>query len=256
MMHNVIIKDNKYFDINPMQFGHEDCAPSHHFGPAIRTYWLIHFVVSGCGVYKIKNKTYNIQAGEMFVIPPNVETYYEADATTPWEYIWVGFTSNSDITQYLADVTICPEAEKIFQQMKNCEKYSEGRSMYLSARLWDLFVLLSEKTDAKNNDYVQKALDCIHSEYMYDITISELSQRLNLDRTYFSVIFKNKLNISPKKYLLNYRMNIAASLLSKGNTNISVIAYSVGYSDLYVFSKMFKRHFGVSPTAYAKLNLS
>ena len=91
---------------------------------------------------------------------------------------------------------------------------------------------------------------------MYNITISELAQRLNLDRTYFSVIFKEKIGISPKQYLLNYRMNTAASLIAQGNISISVAAYSVGYSDLYVFSKMFKRHFGVSPTAYMKQKLN
>lgn len=256
MMHNVIVRDNAYSDINPVQFGYENCEPSHYFGPAVRTYWLIHYVVSGCGIYKIKDQTYEVKSGEMFVIPPNVETFYKADDTTPWSYIWIGFTSDSNLTNLFTDVIFCPEAERIFNQMKNCEKYSIGRSMYLSARLWDLFVLLSEKNNIKKNDPVEKALDCIHTEYMYNITISELAQRLNLDRTYFSVIFKEKLGISPKQYLLNYRMNTAASLITQGNISISVAAYSVGYSDLYVFSKMFKRHFGVSPTAYMKQKLN
>ena len=186
----------------------------------------------------------------MFVIPPFVETYYEADVKNPWNYIWIGFTSNSPVTEYLSDVIVCPEAEKIFHQMKSCEDYSMGRSTFLCARLWDLFVLILEKEKETDSDYIQTALDCIHSEYMHNITITELSQRLNLDRTYFSYIFKKKMGISPKEYLLNHRMNTAAALIKNKAISISSVARSVGYSDLYIFSKMFKRHFGISPVKY------
>jgi len=252
LMRNVIVKDNEYFDISPMHFGYEKCIPGHYFGPAVRTYWLIHYVVSGSGIYQIGDKTYKVKEGEMFVIEPFVETYYEADSITPWSYIWVGFTSRSNLPCRLSDVIMCPEAEKIFHQMKLCEKFSSGRTQYLSARLWDLFALLSEKENFSHTDPVSEALDYIHSEYMYGITVNELAQRLHLERTYFSVIFKKKTGVSPKQYLLSYRMEAAASLLKKGSINVSVAAHSVGYPDLYNFSKMFKRYFGVSPTQYAK----
>ena len=250
MMHNVIIKDNAYCDINPVQFGYEDCEPGHYFGPAVRTHWLIHYVVSGCGIYKINGNIYKVNPGEMFVIAPYVETYYEADSANPWNYIWIGFTAIGTITENLSDVIKCPDAGKIFNSMKNCESFSHGTSAYLCARLWDLFALLSENGNNKYG-HVDKALQFIHSNYMHDITVEKIAQHLNLDRTYFSVIFKNKTGLSPKQYLLNYRMSIAATLITKKHIAISVVANSVGYSDLYTFSKMFKRHFGVSPSNYA-----
>ncbi len=88
---------------------------------------------------------------------------------------------------------------------------------------------------------------------MHDISVEKIAQHLNLDRTYFSVIFKKKTGLSPKQYILSYRMNIAANLIIKKHITVSVVANSVGYSDLYTFSKMFKRHFGVSPSNYAKI---
>lgn len=250
MMHNSIVIDNKYSGLNPVQFGYESCQKCHSYGPAIRTHWLIHYVVSGFGVYKTKNKVYNVKAGEMFVIPPYEETYYEADAQNPWNYIWIGFTADDNLPLQLADTILCPEALSIFNAMKHCENFSDGRSAYLNARLWDLFALLLGKENSQY-DYVDKALECIHSEYMNEISIEEISRRLNLDRTYFSVIFKKKVGVSPKQYLLNYRMNVAASLITGNNISVSVAARSVGYSDLYTFSKVFKRHFGVSPTKYS-----
>ena len=45
-------------------------------------------------------------------------------------------------------------------------------------------------------------------------------------------------------------MSVAASLLANGNVTVSVTAYSVGYTDIFTFSKMFKKHFGISPKEY------
>lgn len=248
-MHNVIVRDEGYTDINPVEFGYEACEKSHFFGPAVRTYRLIHFVVSGFGIFRIRDKEYKVRPGEMFVIPPYVETYYEADSEKPWSYIWIGFTGTDKLTDKLTDVIRCPEALEIFNAMKNCEAFSDGRTAYLAARLWDLFSLLSGNENSRN-DYIETALDCIHTEYMYDITVEEIAKRVNLERTYFSVLFKKKTGASPKQYLLNYRMSIAASLLRNKNIPVSVVAYSVGYSDIFTFSKMFKKHFGISPAKY------
>ncbi|MBO5059491.1 MAG: AraC family transcriptional regulator [Clostridia bacterium] len=248
-MHSVIISDKAYSGLNPVQFGYQSCEKSHFFGPAVRTHWLIHFVVSGFGIFKINGRTYDISPGEMFIIPPYVETYYEADGKNPWHYIWIGFTTNEMLPKKLPHTIRCPEAADIFTKMKECENFSEGRSAYLVARLWDLFALLLGK-EKTSNDYVKAALDYIHSEYMNKITVSDIAARLNLDRTYFSAHFKRKTGVSPKQYLLNYRMNLAASLLIDKGIPVSVAAASVGYCEIFTFSKMFKHYFGVSPKEY------
>ncbi len=248
---SVIVNDLNYEGLNPVQFGFENCEKSHSFGPAIRTHWLIHYVVSGYGTFKIKDKEYRLGAGEMFIIPPYVETYYEADSKNPWEYIWVGFTAGETLPIPLPDIIRCPEAFHIFTSMKNSKNFTNGRSAYLSSKLWELFALLLDN-EIEKTDYIQTALDCIHSEYMKPITIEDIANRLNLDRRYFSHLFKKKTGISPKEYLLNYRMNIASSLLLSGGVSVTVASCSVGYSDVFQFSKMFKRHFGFSPTMYIK----
>lgn len=251
MDHVVIVSDEGYPGLNPMQFGYEECKSGHFYGPAIRTYWLIHFVVSGFGTFKINENEYKIRPGEMFIIPPYVETYYEADKINPWNYIWIGFTTDSALADSLPHTLKLPEAAEIFNTMKNCEDFSEGRSAFLSARLWDLFALILGRNNSRN-DYVKTALDCIHSEYMMGITIEEIANRLNIERTYFYTIFKKKVGISPKQYLLNLRMNCAAALIKNQNVSVSIAGFSVGYTDIFTFSKMFKKHFGLSPTQYAK----
>ena len=249
MNHNTIVNDEHYSGLNPVLFGYEDCECNYFFGPAIRKYYLLHFVVSGFGTFETARKTYSVGPGEIFFIRPDEETYYKADAIRPWTYIWIGFTADSPLPIVLDDITRCPEAAPIFDSMKQCEQMLGGQSAFLAGKLWEFFSKLLEN-EAKTKGYIDRALDCIHNEYMNDISVEQIAQRLNLSRTYFSTIFKDKMLISPKQYLINYRMSIAASLLVKDEKNVSITASSVGYNDIFTFSKMFKRHFGVSPQEY------
>ena len=89
---------------------------------------------------------------------------------------------------------------------------------------------------------------------MKPLTIEEIAHRLNIDRTYLYTLFKKKTGLSPKEYLINYRLDTAASLMTERDKNISTAAYSVGYTDIFNFSKMFKRKFGVSPKEYKNQN--
>jgi hypothetical protein len=146
MEYSQIVVNKGYDGLNPVILGAESCKKGHAYGPAIRSYYLIHYVISGRGIFVSKGETHKVGAGEMFVIAPGEETFYKADDVTPWEYIWIGFTSDSPLPLELAPKITCPEAQTIFKDMLSCEKMEKGRSAYLSARLWDLFSVLLEKS--------------------------------------------------------------------------------------------------------------
>ena len=250
-MKNVIWINEEYQDLNPVQFGYEKCWPLHFYGPTIRTYWIIHFVISGHGRFQINKKEYTLGENDIFVIPPYVETYYEADEADPWTYLWIAFTACDNLSIQLPDIMHRPELRNIFLSMKNYEKYENSQNIFLCSKLWELYAHLQQAIKP-HTDYIDTALTYINYQYMDNITVESIAKHLKLERTYFSALFKKHTGLSPKQYLLNYRMKIAAELLTKNNCNISVIANSVGYTDIYNFSRMFKKHFGVSPNTYKK----
>lgn len=245
-LHEVIV-NKEYTDINPVQFGYETCPALHHFGPALRTYWLLHYVVSGKGIFRIEDREYIVTAGNIFVIPPFVETYYEADRDEPWEYIWVGFTKSNGINIDFEDVMNIPYAHRIFEDMKKCSALGTGRTEFLCGKIWQLISLIYDKQNEPVT-YIDKALNIINSEYMSDISVQSVADRTGLERTYFSNLFKTKVGMSPKQYLLKTRMEQANVFLKDYGYNVSLTATSVGYNDIYTFSKAFKKYFGVSPS--------
>ena len=69
-IHSEIVIDSGYGGLNPVQFGYESCISCHCFGPAVRTHWLLHYVVSGFGSFTREGAVHRLGPGQIFVIPP------------------------------------------------------------------------------------------------------------------------------------------------------------------------------------------
>ena len=87
---------------------------------------------------------------------------------------------------------------------------------------------------------------------MNKLTVEGIARKLNIDRSYFSNLFKKKMGVSPQRYITELRLNKAAELMTAYGQTPLVAACSVGYQDLFAFSKIFKSRFGFSPREYVK----
>lgn len=98
---------------------------------------------------------------------------------------------------------------------------------------------------------VEEAVKFIDAHYSRcDMSLTLLSQNLLISPAYLSSIFKKTKGISINQYLTQSRLDKAKELLSGTNLTLTEIAERVGYNDLFYFSKVFKRYFGVAPSAY------
>lgn len=250
------IANQEFKDINPRTSGMEHCLPNHSFGPASRENYLMHYIVSGKGRFYADGTEYNLGAGDCFFIRPFEIITYIADESDPWYYIWVGFDCN--VFRQTLDKTRIISSKRIgrtFLEITDLQHISHGREAFLCSKIWSILSVLTDEkggTESSDTDYVEMAISYIETEYMRGISITELAQKLNLNRSYFSTIFKEKTGVSPQRYLLDFRLNKAAMLISDYNYNATQAALSTGYSDLFTFSKMFKRKFGISPSEYKK----
>lgn len=247
----IFLIDQRFHDVNPVDCGWQKCPSAHAFGPTVRLYYLLHYVVQGSGVFRAGGKEHAVRAGQMFIIRPFEETFYQADALTPWEYIWIGFTAKIPMPACIkeAHVVASSTCGEIFSSMLEAENMREGRELYLAGKVLQLLARLCQR-EGGEGDYAQQAKTYMQSNYMRDISIAELAARLNLNRSYFSTLFKSSTGKSPQRYLTDYRMEKACELMTEHGYTPGEAARATGYPDIFSFSRMFKQRYGMAPSAY------
>ncbi|RSL31455.1 AraC family transcriptional regulator [Salibacterium salarium] len=99
---------------------------------------------------------------------------------------------------------------------------------------------------------VYQAIELINKFYSDDISIYFIAEQLNITHSYLSQKFTKEMGISPRKYLITYRIKKAKEMLSAGAKPVYLIASDVGYLDVKHFSKTFKKETGLSPLQYKK----
>lgn len=258
-------------DLYLQHWGKEDCVPGHAVGPGVRDVYKIHFVHKGKGTLKVGDRNFVLSAGQAFLIYPHVVTYYEADEADPWTYSWMGFygieaasaiakTALSPASPvFLMDVRLMPG---LYEQLTEAASHEGSGSLRLKVLMYDFLAVLvdsnplsavSNNVPKKQDAYVHQGLEFIHSHYCENISVKQLAALLGLDRKYLSSIFKEAVGVPPQQYLLNYRMDKACELLSKGLYSVGEVARSVGYHDALLFSRMFKKVKGMPPKSFINI---
>lgn len=269
----VFSNNNDYsnIELNIYTCGIESCESGHSYGPALRSGYMIHYVLDGKGIYKINGKTYHLTKDQGFLIEPNTLIYYEADKDDPWQYTWIGF-NGTKAKDYLKRTTLSsdnpiltfPENSNLLDSMNSIvssSKTTSNRNLIILSKLYEFLYLLCEHfpnheviTTDRPRNYVEDALLFIHQNYTDNITIKDIASHICIDRSYLHRLFKKFLNKSPQEYLLSLRIEKAASLITDSELRISDISRSVGYTDPLLFSKTFKKIKGLSPSEFRAKN--
>lgn len=105
--------------------------------------------------------------------------------------------------------------------------------------------------ESANRKYlVEKILDYFEEHYAQKISLDQIAGNMYLSPFYISKIFKAETGETPIHFLIEIRMEKAREmLLGEPGLSIQEAAARVGYEDAYHFSKLFKKKFGVAPSA-------
>ena len=99
---------------------------------------------------------------------------------------------------------------------------------------------------------VGAALNALHARPAYAWTLEELARAAGSSRSVLAERFQHLVGCAPMQYLTQWRMLLAANILSRSNAPLARIAEDVGYQTDTAFSRAFRREFGAPPATWRR----
>lgn len=233
-----------------------------------------YYIVDGEGCLEIDGISYYPKPGQLFVMPSGVkQSYYATDEHNTFGKHWCHFTAkigDRDLFQLLGlPVLITPDdPERLIELFKELTMHyeSEGFTAIIRQKsvLLEIIAMYLEKAMATHSasrivneqhrmHQLHTVLNYIEQHLDEPITVPELAELVHFHPNYFIRHFHELVGMSPIQYINHMKMEKAMQvLLAEDGLPVSEAARSVGM-ELYYFSRLFKKHAGLSPTGYREL---
>lgn len=105
-----------------------------------------------------------------------------------------------------------------------------------------------EKISMEDTQVAMK--EFLHQNYSRSLQLQDLADFVHLTPNYCGVLFQKLFGVPFTRYLTDLRLEKATELLRMKHIPINRIAFLVGYSDVFYFSRLFKQKYGMSPSEY------
>lgn len=121
---------------------------------------------------------------------------------------------------------------------------------YWLSKVANKYIDLFGFSDVKHANIIHKTIMYIRRQFNEKITLESAAAQVYLSPTYLSRIFKQETGVTFNAFLNNVRIEQSKALLKNGELKMIDIASMVGFESQSYFTKVFKKHLGLSPLQY------
>lgn len=248
-------------------FVHRKCKPCWKIDYApLGNYDLI-YVVNGKAEYIIDGVTYLVSKGDLLYIPKGKMRRaftFNDDPSELYSASFELFNMSEHETNFplfpIKNIGIQQDIISWFNSINgawcNCEP-----GYRMKVRAWLMFIinrclqLSIFKNSYATDSRIDKIKHYVLNHYNENLSIQNLCPQFGVSRYYLGSLFHEATGMSFRQYLLNVRLNAAEEMLTSGNYTVSHVAMSCGFSDVFYFSRAFKKHKGQTPSSLRLCNL-
>lgn len=140
-----------------------------------------------------------------------------------------------------------------------CRDFAPGYQLAIKGQLFSFFYELTKSLHHtmphKNNkslDRLKGLLKHVETNYPEKITVADAARICGFSQSHFMKFFKSSMGISFIDYLNDYRITMAARLLTSSSDTVVNIASETGFENLSYFNRVFKRKYQCTPTEFRK----
>ena len=225
------------------------------------------YIAAGKAQFFFHQKERIVRKGNMVLFRPGETQIYNLYAADKPETYWVHFTGYD--VERLLDYYQMPKGENVFftgtspdyqwlyrQMIQELQLMRVNYDDLLTMNLRHIFLMINRYLKEGNQlgmdmiDEVERATHFFNENYNQPISIEKYAEEHNFTPSWFIQNFKQVTKMTPLQYIVSLRINNAMNLLDQTNHNITQIAAAVGYDNALYFSRLFKKHTGMSPSEY------
>lgn len=227
--------------------------------------YILIYCTAGEGWYEINGNHYTVEANHAFLLPPGVAHAYGAAAVNPWSIYWVHFTGTK--AAYFAEsigtdptgapLFVSPSAPRLmlFERMMECLDFMHDPDSLAIANSYQHAYLASFRPHTSQSNGtayhpVQTVVELMRANIGKNFSLGELAAAVHLSESHLSALFKKNTTYSPLQLFTSLKMQRACELMHDKTKSIKSIAYELGYTDPYHFSRLFKKIMGISPRQF------
>ena len=275
--------ENKIHTTKEIPYSFYKCEISEKFlsvSPHWHREFEINYVLEGRGIYRINDKEYHAEEGDIiFIQPENLHSIYFDGGIQVYNTIVFSPDMLSDgssraYNEYLrpievgeTEITPCcfkktmlgydeirECVQSVFENADVCAlndiilKSQLLKLMYLFAR----FGFVKKCATIPSNRSLKPTMEYIKERYNEELTIKELAAFSHLSESYFMAQFKMQIGISAIEYINRLRIEKAQNMLRKTTMSVTDIAISCGYKNISNFNRIFKKITGTTPLDFRK----
>lgn len=243
-IHRIILVDKDEYPDKKTVFGH-----------ALRHNEII-FHFSGEADIYFNGKLLETKENTLRFLPKGETSEYTVDRKSHGDCIMIAFDTDSPIsneafvTEPKNPAVIGNMFKKIFAVWvaKNEGYYFECLSL-----LYEIFSELQKNAYIPHDQYlmIKPALNYIEENFHKEkISVPRLAHLCGISESYLKKLFIKKLGMSPSRYIIQLRINLASDLFRSKTYTATEIAEICGYDNIYYFSRQFKEYTGITPTEF------
>lgn len=226
-----------------------------------RSYDTIALRLSGSNRFDCDGKTVTAQPEQLLYIPSSAHYH---SVTEGESLLCIHFNNLSPTGKQRLEVLPlenAPQIEALLTEMYQVwSQKKQGYFLRCSSMLYELIYLVNLQQQDQYvhamdpNSKIKESVDYIHANYRKEqISVSKLAAISAVSETYFRKIFARVYAVSPCQYINNLKLEYAAQLLQSGLYTVTEAGERSGFPDSKYFSKLFKRRYGQTPSAFCKV---
>ena len=260
--------ENEFLDninITIDYYNHRICTPSWCIANDTIQFVDLTYIYTGQSEYTINNKKYIVQSGDLLCIPRGshrsavscpdnlmeaycanviIRDFDGADIALPLPLI-CNVGQHKDIIALYHEINYAWRLRDTGYKLK-------ARAIFMMIMHRYFQLILYQRDTGIMDKRIRKATHYMSEHFKEPLTVRKMAELVNLSDMYFGNLFKQETGISFHKFLTSIRMNRAEDLLRSGEYTVSEIADTCGFSDVFYFSKQFKKDRGFAPSKVKK----